>query len=47
MHPGARSKQPGLLSETEYTAGIAPLDDPAVVDVPFANVAAWGRRSPK
>jgi SAM-dependent methyltransferase len=36
----------GLLSEAEYTAAIAPLDDPAVIDAPFANVAAWGRRSP-
>jgi hypothetical protein len=36
----------GLLSEEEYTAGIAPLDDPAVVDVPLANIAAWGRRPP-
>lgn len=36
----------GLLSEAEYTAGIALFDDPAVVDTPFANVAAWGRRPP-
>lgn len=36
----------GLLSEAQYTAGIAPLDDPAVVDVPLANVVAWGRRPP-
>lgn len=36
----------GLLSEAQYTVGIAPLDDPAVVDVPFANVVVWGRRPP-
>jgi hypothetical protein len=36
----------GLLSEAEYTAGIAPLDDPAVIDAPLANIAAWGRRPP-
>ncbi|MGH3847464.1 MAG: uL15 family ribosomal protein, partial [Pseudonocardiaceae bacterium] len=36
----------GLLSEDQYTAGIAPLDDPAVLDALFANVAAWGRRPP-
>jgi len=36
----------GLLSEAEYIAGIAPLDDPAVIDAPFANIAAWGRRPP-
>lgn len=36
----------GLLSEAEYTAGIAPLDDPAVLDAPLANIAAWGRRPP-
>jgi hypothetical protein len=33
----------GLLSEAEYTAGIATLDDPAVIDTPIANLAAWGR----
>lgn len=37
----------GLLSEADYIAGMAPLDDPAVVDIPFANVAAWGRRPPQ
>ena len=36
----------GLLSEAEYTAGIAPLDDPAVLDAPLANIAAWGQRPP-
>jgi SAM-dependent methyltransferase len=34
----------GLLSEAEYTAGMDPLDDPAVIDTVFANIAAWGRR---
>ncbi|HEX8936476.1 MAG TPA: hypothetical protein VF788_20320, partial [Pseudonocardiaceae bacterium] len=33
----------GLLCEAEYTAGMAPLDDPAVIDAPFANLAVWGR----
>ena len=32
----------GLLSEGEYTAGMAPLDDPAVIDAPVANLAVWG-----
>ncbi|HYZ36404.1 MAG TPA: methyltransferase domain-containing protein [Pseudonocardiaceae bacterium] len=36
----------GLLSEAEYTAALAALDDPAVIDAPFANIAAWGRRPP-
>jgi SAM-dependent methyltransferase len=36
----------GLLSEAQYTAGIAPLDDPAVLDAPLANIAAWGQRPP-
>lgn len=34
----------GLLSEAEYETGMALLDDPAVIDTPFANIAAWGRR---
>ena len=34
----------GLISEAEYIASIAPLDDPAVVDTLCANIAAWGRR---
>lgn len=33
----------GLLSAAEYTAGMAPLDDPAVIDTPIANLAVWGR----
>ena len=33
----------GLLPEAEYTAGMAPLDDPAVIDTPIANLAVWGR----
>jgi SAM-dependent methyltransferase len=33
----------GLLSEAEYIAAMAPIDDPAVFDAPFANLAAWGR----
>lgn len=33
----------GLLSEAEYTAGMAPLDDPAIIDAPVANLAVWGR----
>jgi SAM-dependent methyltransferase len=36
----------GLLTEAEYIAGIALLDEPSVIDL-FANVAAWGRRPPK
>src|SRR5262249_44331304 len=34
----------GLLSEAEYTAGMAALDDPTVIDTAFANVIAWGQR---
>lgn len=44
MHSGLVDR--GLLSEAEYTAGLAPLDDPTVVDSMYANVAAWGRRPP-
>ncbi|HEY3893730.1 MAG TPA: methyltransferase domain-containing protein [Pseudonocardiaceae bacterium] len=36
----------GLLSETEYAAGMAALDDPAIIDTLSANIAAWGRRPP-
>lgn len=42
FRPGLVSS--GLLSETEYTAGMAALDDPTVIDTLSANVAAWGRR---
>jgi SAM-dependent methyltransferase len=34
----------GLLSEAEYTAAVATLDDPTVIDTAFANVIAWGQR---
>jgi SAM-dependent methyltransferase len=34
----------GLLSEAEYEAGMALLDEPGVIDAPFANIIAWGRR---
>ena len=34
----------GLLSEAEYTAAMAALDDPTVIDTAFANVIAWGQR---
>jgi SAM-dependent methyltransferase len=44
LRPGLVDR--GLLSGAEYTAGIALLDDPAVIDTPIASVAAWGRRPP-
>ena len=44
FRPGLVSS--GLLSETEYTAGMAALDDPAIIDTLSASIAAWGRRPP-
>jgi hypothetical protein len=32
-----------VVSEPEYIAGMASLDDPAIIDAPFANLAVWGR----
>jgi SAM-dependent methyltransferase len=41
-HPGLVGR--GLLSEADYQAGMALLNEPSVIDAPFANFAAWGRR---
>ncbi len=44
MRPGL--VRAGLLTEAEYLTAMGSLDDPAVIDAAFANIAAWGRRPP-